>query len=130
MNNKGGNTTSAQRIQAISIAEAGIDKKIAAASAEMTLSFVYKIIKKAKDRGYNKDEFTIMKMKYVVDDPRSERFLKVTSKKTAEVLNLDEHCLRYINCFVNKFSAKRQELSREICSRFRIRNRSFLFYYS
>ncbi len=107
MNNKEGNTTSTQRIQAISIAETGIDKKIAAASAGMTLSSVYRVIKKAKDRGYNKDESTIMKMKYVVDDPRSGRPLKVTSKKTAEVLDLDEHCLRYINCFANKFSAKR-----------------------
>jgi hypothetical protein len=48
MSNKGGNTTLTQRIQAISIAEAEIDKKIAAASAEMTLSSVYKVIKKTK----------------------------------------------------------------------------------
>ncbi len=120
MGNKGGNTTSAQRIQAISIAEAGIDKKIAAASAGMTLSSVYRIIKKAKDRGYNKDESTIMKMEYVVDDPRSGRPPKATPEKTAEVLDLGEHCLRYIDCFANKFSAKRQERSRETCSRFRI----------
>ncbi len=29
---------------------------------------MYKIIKKVKDKDYNKDESTIMKMKYVIDD--------------------------------------------------------------
>jgi hypothetical protein len=73
MPNNGGNTTPAQRIQAMALAEAGIEKKIAAASAGMTVSSVYRVIKKAKDRGYNKNESSVMKMEYVVDKPRSGR---------------------------------------------------------
>lgn len=109
MSNKEDNTTSTQKIQTISLAKIEIDKKIAAASAEMILSSVYKIIKKIKDKDYNKDESTIMKMKYMINDSHSERHSKITLKKTAEVLNLDEHYLHYIDCFANKFSAKKQE---------------------
>ncbi len=53
MPNNEENTTSAQRIQVMTLAEAGIEKKIAAASAGMTVSSVYRVIKKAKDRDVN-----------------------------------------------------------------------------
>lgn len=86
MPNTGGNTTPAQRIQAISLVEAGVDKKVAAVMSGMTVSSVYRILQKAKDLGYNKDESTIMKMQYVVDAPRSGRPLKVNSEKKVEVL--------------------------------------------
>ncbi len=91
MPNNGGNTTPTQRIQAIFLAEVGIEKKIAAASAEMTVSFVYRIIKKAKDREYNKNEFSIMKMNYVVDESRSDRLRKTNAEKKVEVLDADAY---------------------------------------
>ncbi len=87
MPNNQGNTTSAQRIQVMTLAEAGIEKKIAAASAGMTVSSVYRVIKKAKDREYNKNESSIMKMKYVVDEPRSDRPRKANAEKEAEILD-------------------------------------------
>jgi transposase len=87
MPNNQGNTTSAQRIQVMTLAEAGIEKKIAAASAGMTVSSVYRVMIKAKDREYNKNESSIMKMKYVVDEPRSERPRKANAEKEAEILD-------------------------------------------
>ena len=87
MPNNQGNTTSAQRIQVMTLAEAGIEKKIAAASAGITVSSVYRVIKRAKDRGYNKNESSIMKMKYVVDEPRSERPRKANAEKEVEILD-------------------------------------------
>lgn len=94
MPNNGGNTTPAQRIQAIALAEAGIDKKIAAATAGMTVSSLYRIIKQAKDRGYNKDESPILKMEYVVDEPRSGRPRKVNAENEAEVLDASNNSER------------------------------------
>ncbi len=87
MPNNEGNTTPAQRIQAMALAEAGIEKKIAAASAGITVSSVYRVIKRAKDRGYNKNESSIMKMKYVVDEPRSGRPRKANAEKEVEILD-------------------------------------------
>ncbi len=89
-----GNTTSAQRIQVMTLAEAGIEKKIAAASAGMTVSSIYRVIKKAKDREYNKNESSIMKMKYVVDEPRSDRPRKANAEKEAEILDADANLSR------------------------------------
>jgi len=94
MPNNQGNTTSAQRIQVMTLAEAGIEKKIAAASAGMTVSSVYRVIKKAKDREYNKNESSIMKMKYVVDEPRSDRPRKANAEKEAEILDADANLSR------------------------------------
>ncbi len=110
MPNIGGNTTPAQRIQAISLAEAGIDKKIVAVSAGMTVSSVYRVIQKAKDKGYNKEESTVIKMKYVIDTPRSGRPSKATTEKEIEVLNSDKRYLRVIRCFTNKFECERIEM--------------------
>ncbi len=79
----------------MALAEAGIEKKIAAASAGMTVSSVYRVIKKAKAREYNKDESSIMKMEYVVDESRSGRPRKANAEKEVEVLdagaNLSPH---------------------------------------
>ncbi len=109
MPNNEGNTTPTQRIQATLLAEAGIEKKIAAASAEMTVSSVYRIIKKAKDREYNKDEFSIMKMNYVVDESRSDRPRKANAEKKAEILDADANFLRFLFSFINKLQCERIE---------------------
>ncbi len=109
MPNNGGNTTSAQRIQAIFLAEIEIEKKIAAASAGMTVSSVYRIIKKAKDREYNKDESSIMKMNYVVDESRSGRLRKANAEKEAEVLDAGANFLRFLLSFTNKLQCERIE---------------------
>ena len=78
----------------MTLAEAGIEKKIAAASAGMTVSSIYRVIKKAKDREYNKNESSIMKMKYVVDEPRSDRPRKANAEKEAEILDADANLSR------------------------------------
>jgi len=99
MPNNEENTTSTQRIQVIFLAEIEIEKKIAAASAEMTVSFVYRIIKKAKDREYNKNESSIMKMNYVADEPRSGRLRKANAEKKVEILDADAYISLHFTFF-------------------------------
>ncbi len=108
MPNNGGNTTPAQRIQAMALAEAGIEKKIAAASAGMTVSSVYRVIQKAKDRGYNKDESSIIKMEYVVDESRSGRPQKANAEKKVEVLDAGANLSLHFS-FTNKLQCERIE---------------------
>ncbi len=108
MPNNGGNTTPAQRIQAMALAEAGIEKKIAAASAGMTVSSVYRVIQKAKDRGYNKDVSSIIKMEYVVDESRSGRPQKANAEKKAEVLDAGANLSLHF-AFTDKLQCERIE---------------------
>ncbi len=99
MPNNEGNTTSTQKIQVMALTEAGIEKKIAVASAEMTVSFVYRIIKKAKDREYNKNESSIMKMNHVVDEPRFDRLRKTNAEKKVEILDTDTNLSLHFTFF-------------------------------
>jgi hypothetical protein len=99
MSNNEENTTLTQKIQVMTLVEAEIEKKIAATSAEMTVSFVYRVIKKTKDREYNKDESSIMKIKYVVDESRSDRSQKANAEKKVEVLDADANLSLHFTFF-------------------------------
>lgn len=92
------------------MAKARIDKKIVVVSTKIIVSFVYRVIRKTKDKGYNKEKFIVIKIKYVIDISCSNRSSKATIKKKIEVLNLDKRYLCVIRCFTNKFECEKIEM--------------------
>ena len=83
--------TPTQRLQALALAEGGMKPAIAAERAGITGNAGHKIISrlrtKARQRGYNPEISTILKMEYVEDGPRSGRPKKINPEMVQSVLN-------------------------------------------
>jgi transposase len=83
---RGVNYTVAQRIQALALVEYGVAVKIAATAAGVEPRCVYRLMKKARQRGFDPAISIILKEVYVEDAPRSGRPKTVTPEKEEEVL--------------------------------------------
>lgn len=86
------NHTVAARLQALTLAEHGVHKAIAAAKSGMSRVSVFRLVKIARLRGYNPEVSTIMKEEYVTDKPRSGRRHKVTPEMESAILASGKLC--------------------------------------
>lgn len=77
-----------QRLQALALAEYGINLKTAAEQAGMTggAQAVRRLQQKARSRGYDPTVSKILKLMYVVDAPRSGRPKVATEAMEEEVV--------------------------------------------
>lgn len=81
------NYTAAQRLQALSLAKAGIAMNIIKAMTEIkSESTIYRYKKQARERGYDPAISRVMKMEYVKNAPRSSRPTKITPQVEEKIL--------------------------------------------
>lgn len=80
----------AQRLQALALAEYGVDKKVAAAIAGLSTAngglSVKRLMEKARRNGFNPSVSSVLKEEYVADTLRSGRPKIATLEKEAEIL--------------------------------------------
>ena len=80
-------STIIQRAQAVTLLEAGIAAKIAAATIELSESVVYKWKRVVIQRGYDSTISMVLKEEHLVDAPRSGHPPKVTSEVEQAILD-------------------------------------------
>ena len=68
------------RLQALALAEAGIDTKIITAITEISRQSISRLQKQARTRGYDPSTSKKLYISYVIDQPRSGRPTVVTSE--------------------------------------------------
>ncbi|KAJ6262080.1 hypothetical protein Dda_0017 [Drechslerella dactyloides] len=81
-------STLCQRIQILTLLGAGGKQADVAARFGVSRSAVARLLRKAKDRGYNPQDYTSLTMEHVVDEQRAGRPKKVTQAKEQEVVSI------------------------------------------
>ena len=102
------NHSIAQRLQALALAEYGIEEKIAAAQAGLyNATSVKRLRKKARERGFDPAASSILKEEYMADAGRSGRPRISTPTKEAQILAAGIYFSSSRGIFTNKFSKER-----------------------
>ncbi len=76
-----------QRLQALTLAEEGIAIKIVQAITKVSARIISDLKKKARQRGYDFTISRVLKLEYVANASRSDRFSKITSTMEQVILN-------------------------------------------
>ena len=74
------------RLQALALAEAGIDTKIITAITEISRQSISRLQKQARTRGYNSSISKKLYISYVIDQPRSGRLTVVIPEVESAIL--------------------------------------------
>ena len=83
------------RLQALTMAEYGVPVAEITTITGVTKSTIYRLKKKARDRGYNPEISRALKLEYVTDNPHLGRPKQITAGKEALIVDALEKSDRY-----------------------------------